>query len=200
MKRLFVFGLVLALGSIAQANPVTIATFEDPSATSTDWLFEIMNNGDNGDIIGGWTGSGLDLKVPSASKIYTNTWFRMTILLYGGGISGETGAGAIEFYTNGGVDSILKINFAKAFLSQGGLASNWLYSSESDIKITGVDFAGELTGEASFGFVFTNYVIMPDDGGFTATAAFVSSAITPEPATMALFGLGGLLLRRKRKA
>lgn len=191
-----VITLVLIISSISNAGVITIATFEDPSLNASFPLFTIDSVG--GTINGKWEDSqtGLNLNVPSAGNIYYDAWFEMTELTYSGGTSGITSGGTVTFYENGGMNQVLTIGFDKATLVLGGLASQELLFGGA-ITITGIDFTVPLT-EPAFGFTFANHVAIQD--GFTATAAFTSSAVIPEPATMALLGLGGLLLRRRKRA
>jgi hypothetical protein len=66
-----------------------------------------------------------------------------------------------------------------------------------NVTITGREITGLLTNE-SFSFSFANHALLPVDDGYTATAAFTSSAV-PEPATILLFGMGGLIMAFARK-
>ena len=190
--------LVLLGFSVSQAGVVTIATFQDPSGSGANPLFTINSN--NGTIDGGWDDSrtNLDLTITYANVVYEDAWFQMSTLTYGGGYSGNTSAGNVKFYADGDASTetpVLEIYFSSAYLSPGGIAAQELFFTGISIVILGVDISDQLSEEA-FGFTFANHVLTPT--GFTATAAFTSSAV-PEPITIALLGLGGLLLR-KRKA
>jgi hypothetical protein len=204
MRRTFVACAAVTLllvSSISQAVVVTIATFEDPSGSGVDPLFAI--DSDSGKIDGGWDDSktGLDLNIVYAGPVYKDAWFTMSTLTYGGGYSGTTGAGVVKFYADGDASTatpILQIEFSSAYLNSGGLASQELFFAGTSIVISGVDITEQLTDEA-FSFSFANQVLTPENNGFTATAAFTSSAtVVPEPVTIALLGLGGLLLRRRK--
>ena len=207
MRRMFTVcaavALVLIVSSISQAGVVTIATFEDPSGSGANPLFTIDSDG--GNIDGRWDDSqtGLNLNVAYADVVYDDAWFTMSTLTYGGGYSGATSAGNVKFYADGDASTetpILEIDFSSASLNPGGLASQELFFTGITITILGIDISDELTEEA-FGFTFANHVLTPENNGFTATAAFTSSAaVIPEPATLALLGLGGLLLRKRKSA
>jgi hypothetical protein len=191
--------LISMVSSISQAGVVTIATFEDPSGSGADPLFTI--DSDNGNIDGGWGDSktGLNLNIVDPGVVYNDAWFTMSTLTYGGGYSGTTGAGTVKFYADGDASTatpILEIDFSSAYLNPGGLAAQELFFAGASIVISGVDITDQLTDEA-FSFGFANQVLTPENNGFTATAAFTSSAaVVPEPMTICLLGLGGLLIRR----
>ena len=188
------------LGSSAWGNSFLVATFADPALDSSTPLFTVVYE-PGGSVTGGWgdAQTGLDLEVPIISNIpFTDAFFEMTPLVYNGGSSGgATGGGTIKFFEDGDnpntATPVVKIVFDNAQLNMGGLWGNLFQSNNVDITVK--DYAGVLSQE-QFSFSFTN--IVTGETGFTATAAFTSSAV-PEPMTLGLLGAGSLMLLRRRR-
>jgi hypothetical protein len=116
-------------------------------------------------------------------------------------MSGDTGAGVINFYANGSTtDPLVIVTFLSGAVTRYGLGADEIFNAHNVI-ITGSEITGELS-EEQFAFSFANLANLPNHtewaDGFTATAAFTSSAV-PEPATIALLSLGALSLMRKKK-
>jgi hypothetical protein len=197
--------IILAHAAWAHAGTMTIATFDDPTVDGSTPLFEI--NLTSNTITGGWDDSqtGLDLDVVCSSHIFNDAFFTMTPLSYTGDISGGvTGSGIIQFRSDGEgsgtapIDPLIQIEFNSANISLNGFGAVELFEA-GNVTITGREITGLLTNE-SFSFSFANHTLLPVDDGYTATAAFTSSAV-PEPATILLFGMGGLItvFARKRR-
>ena len=185
------------------AGTMTIATFDDPAVDSSTPLFQI--NLTSSTVTGGWDDSqtGLDLDVVCSSHIFNDAFFTMTPLSYTGDISGGvTGSGIIQFRSDGEssgtapIDPLIQIEFNSANVSLNGFGAVELFEA-GNVTITGREITGLLTNE-SFSFSFANHTLLPVDDGYTATAAFTSSAV-PEPATMVLFGMGGLIMAFTRQ-
>jgi len=177
----------------------TIATFCDPAADGDTPLFTIDLVGDT--ISGGWQ-DGLILDVAFSGNIYENVLLSMTDVSYSGDINGGvTGEGTIRFFEEG-VDPqlsepLIRIDFDSAYVSYisfGGI-NHPLFGTDG-VVITGSEIGGVLTEETSFSFGFANIEAIDGCDGFTATAAFTSSAL-PEPASVALLAVGGLIVWRK---
>lgn len=185
--------------SIEAKATFTVATFADPSNYSGDPLFEV-------DFIemtfnGGWSDAktGLHLSIPYNSNTFIDTWFEMTevVIL---NTFGDTEGGEINFYANGtSTNPLLVINFESGYVSRFNFGADEMFVV-NNVIITGSEITGELS-EEEFSFSFANLANLEGShdrsDGFTATAAFTSSAI-PEPATMAMLTLAGVLLRRKK--
>jgi hypothetical protein len=158
--------------------------------------------------------TGLNLNVVySGTPPYTDAFFTMTDpggapgVEYTQGIGGgDTGGGIIKFFNPGDNpatdDPLIQIDFDSANLSPTGFGGLELFAL-NDVTISGSVLGGATLTDEAFAFSFANQVLLNNDwgNGFEATAAFTSSAV-PEPATLALLGIGALitLTRRRRPA
>jgi hypothetical protein len=186
--------IALAVAGVSAVNAATIATFADPSPNGTQPLFTFSSGGGTGTLSGSWTSTGLLLETPGLpAGDFPNAKFIMDPVSATGGPSVWTlGAGRIRFQDSGGTDQMF-ISFS------GGTLTSPVGFGGSDFVGLDVSFSGPivtspLSGEA-FAFSFANPVGTP--ANYTATAAFTSSAV-PEPASIALLALGGLLALRRR--
>jgi hypothetical protein len=187
---------------------LTIATFADPSEDSNNPLFTV--DFINKKLTGGWpdTKTGLTLEI---GQTFENAWFEMTDVnitdtdVIFGQKFGQTSSGVINFYEdNNNTDPLLVIDFDSGLVWRQSFGADNEFTAEN-VTITGSKIPGTLS-EEQFTFGFANRAKLPGSNnwndGFTATAAFTSSAVpdpAPEPATICLLGLGALsLLRRKR--
>ena len=196
-KTIFCVALVvMAISASAFAGPVsvTIASFADPSIGASEPLFTI--NYDTHRINGSWSGTGMTLEVPVAGLTYENATFVMDELVIPDnpselGYYTTNGGSEIRFFAEG--IEVMKIEFNKMWVEgrDSGLDADDAYSD--GVTISGIGIG--VLKEESFGFTFAN---TESNGVFNATASFTSSAV-PEPATMAILALGGLMLRRRRK-
>jgi len=194
---------MLVCTASAGAVTMTIATFDDPAVNSTMPLFTIDLT--THFITGGWSDlqTGLDLNVVYSGRIFYDAFFVMTPVTYTGGLTGgSTGRGAIKFFEDNQSTStppLIQIDFDSANLSPTGFGALELFAL-NDVTISGSEIGAATLTDEAFSFSFANQVMLPGDDGYTATAAFTSSAV-PEPATIMLFGIGGLMtLIRKRRA
>jgi hypothetical protein len=121
---------------------------------------------------------------------------------------GQTGSGAINFYANNtSANPLVTIEFESGLVSRYGFGESD-ETPDGDFIATNVTITGSAIpytlSEEQFSFGFANLAHLEDsknwNDGFTATAAFTSSAtIVPEPATICLLGLGALGFMRRRK-
>jgi hypothetical protein len=195
--------LIMTTSVWAVSPPVTVATFADPSDGSIA-LFEV--NLETKIINGFWLSvyENLDLAIPiaGAGTTYEDVRFVMpdvTITDETSPMFGiKTEEGVISFYENdSAVDALVEITFDSAWITYTGFSASDFYADDN-VTISGSQISGTLNG-GSFSFAFANHKPIEGDWdkGFTATAAFTSSV--PEPVTMLLLGLGGLLAINKKK-
>ena len=213
MRRHFLVVSLLALfvgfisaNAKASMTSETIATFADPSRSSGKPLFKVdftlrQITGEWGD-----NKTGLTLRIPYSGHTFTDAWFKMDLvhITSVSGMSGQIGEGVINFYANGtSVDPLLIVSFAGGSVSRYGSGADERLIT-NNVTITGSEIAGTLSQE-QFSFSFANPAKLLGstnwNDGFTATAAFASSAIEiVEPTTICILGLGSLCLVRRKKS
>ena len=185
---------LLALASTAAVNADTIATFSDPSPGGSQPLFTFSSNGGTGTLSGSWTSDGMLLETPGvpAADINNAHMAMDPVTATGGPLVWTLGPGRIRLQNNANVDQMI-ISFSGGTLTSpnGFGASDFV---GLDVSFSGPIIPAGLSGEA-FAFSFANPVGTPED--YTATAAFTSSAV-PEPASIGLLLVGGLLALRRR--
>ncbi|MBN1457114.1 MAG: PEP-CTERM sorting domain-containing protein [Sedimentisphaerales bacterium] len=209
-KITFSLMLLFTLAAVTQAG-FTVATFDDPATGSSTPLFTV--NWTASTVVGGWSDEqeNLDLVFTQSGNVFEDAWFSMSPLnivsetILGGDTYGVTTSGQIDFYADGtATNPLMTASFTQAMVSRSGLQTETFFSE--DVTFTGSQIAGTLYNE-QFSFSFANVVklmnlIKADNfnamvaEGYVATAAFTSSA-APEPATLVILGLGGLILRKR---
>jgi hypothetical protein len=171
----------------APAYAGTVATFADPAADGSMWLFDLSGTS----FTGGWSGLNLALEMPITGSVWHNATFTMTPLNV---ISpGLLSPGTIWFYKSqaDGGGLALQIDFNAALLAPFGWGASDVFGQI--VTISGPGIPSGLTAE-TFAFSFANPVATED--GFTYTASFTSSAV-PEPASLLLLALGALQVFRR---
>lgn len=178
--------------SSAEASLITtVATFSDPAANGSTPLFTLTGSASavGSTLTGGWSGTGLDLIIPWTNTTYEDATFTMDSLTVTAPyvLSG----GQIIFYDNLN-NPILQIDFDSAMLyAPFGFGASTLESHNVSFSGTAVSFP--VLGEESFAFSFANQVIVSSSPSVrTYTAAFTSSALIPEPTSLALIVFGTL--------
>jgi hypothetical protein len=212
MKTYCVMILAVALMFVGNAySSSTVATFADPALNASTPLFNV--NSATKTVTGGWsdTQTGLNLQVVWTGNTFNNAYFTMTPLTMSTGALtyDTTGAGTIKFFKDGDPTSatpLLQIDFTSSSITFGGISGNNLFSSNG-VKFSGSEIGSTILSDEVFAFSFANLQMLnfasatngftAPINGYTATASFTSSAI-PEPATLALLGIGGAALLRRR--
>jgi hypothetical protein len=212
----FSVGFISANATGTPLASVTLATFADPSLNSGNSLFTVDFT--QMKVTGGWadTKTGLVLEIPcsgytvEAGNAFQDAWFEMSVvdITSVSAMFGQTGAGVINFYENGtSTNPLVTISFESGAVSRYGFGADKMFLADN-VTITGSKIPDKLL-EERFAFSFANLAKLSGHtqwtDGFTATAAFTSSAIinpdVPEPATIAMLGIGalGLIQRKKMK-
>lgn len=196
--------IFVGITSIDARATMTIATFSDPSNNSTNPLFTVDFT--QMTLNGGWSDAktGLLLNVPYSGHTFADAWFKMDEVSITSAITtfGTTGPGEIDFYKDGtSTNPLVVFTFNSGFVSQYGFGADGIFTA-NNVTISGSEITGTFS-EEQFSFSFANLALLRGhnnwNDGFTATAAFTSSAV-PEPTTICLLGLGALGLLRKRRA
>lgn len=185
----------IALSACAQAD--TIATFADPSPGGDQPVFTFSSTGGTGQLSGGWSTTGLLLETPGlAIADVPNAHFIMPAVngTLNSGSTWDLGAGSVTFADS--ADAVLfTITFDSAVLTSPSQFGGSDFAS-NNVSISGPAVTVPLTNEA-FAFSFANPVGTLEN--YTVTSAFTSSAdLVPEPASLALLGLGAAALLRRR--
>jgi len=193
--------------SYAISQQRTVATFADPALGGDTPLFTVDFGSltEPGSLSGGWGDDqvGLDLEIVWTGITYPNAFFVFDTIECNGDITGaSTEAGVIEFYKDGDdpdqvVEALLKLEFGSAHVSLGGVYAHSIFVDNVRISGTGIPDRLDLE-EFSFGFANKEPLDGGWNDGFSATAAFTSSAVKwiPEPISFGLLSLGSLVLLR----
>jgi hypothetical protein len=195
---------VLILTLTVHVYGLTVVTFSDPATDGSTPLFTV--DGAAKIITGGWSDdqTGLDLEVVCSGSLLQNVFFTMTPLTMSTGTLGydTTGPGTFRFYADGdSADSsavpVFQIDFESAAIMYGGISGDNIFSGNG-VVFSGSALAGTIVGEEVFSFSLANHKKFSNNTGYTATAAFTSSAL-PEPATLSFLAIGGIALFRRRR-
>ena len=203
MKRVWVFLTVLCLASTAAFGTVDIQ-FSPGGATPGEWVYD-------GDVTLSFTQI---IDIDAVMSATTDTLFDEKVfipdLILSSGYTVVTPSGALEIKDSGGTVLL------SGTLGTGDFASLFttavLYTQyQTDFTVTainntiGSDFLDTLSIGSQFDFNLTiqgneNFSDILGDGEEHSNGFSGGMDVIPEPATIALLGFGGFLLRRKRRA
>ncbi len=186
MKKLLILMLVLGMASAASAVPIiTGATTIAPGGTVTLTLSGTSAEASTtADGSGGFGISGVFIDVVN------NSYYAPVGLFAGSTISNASGAHA----NMGGLGSVTAYYGGISFLAAPVVP--WAEATDVD---TGTWFTFDVYLSSGYAGATDGSVYMPIDIGWgTTDVGGVDLQIIPEPVTIALLGLGGLLLRRRK--
>jgi len=180
MKKFIALLLVLAISSVAGAGTMIISGLPatvNTSASPTVLSFDIVSNGQlDNDSLYVWTYTGGTLDIASAVNNVVDG----------------------EIYDDGNLDP----GFLDSYVDITGVTNPAIWADIAIPKATPDVVVGDvisdlgLTIEQGFEGMIDVKVLSENSGAIEDT--FTIDAVIPEPATMALLGLGGLFLRRRK--
>ena len=201
MRSTVALACILCVGFTATAwaghARMTLASFADPTGAEGAPPLFTYSAVDN-TLSGAWTGTGLTLQASAAE--FADVTFEMDAVdVLSLTLPAQLGAGEINFYYTNPVVPILTIAFVSgaADLTTIAFGASEVFVPDS-VTITGdPEIVGSGLFQESFAFSFANQTLTDDEGSFTATAAFTSSAL-PEPGTLMLLLAGAVFVSRRR--
>lgn len=191
MKKLLVLMLVLAMASLASATPTITASSTTVNEGET---FEIYITGTSGDasVLPNVAGGGYSGII--WLEYYTNYYtddahvsLNTTPTATANAAGGAAQTGNVYDMPN------YAVNFLAAPTVHG---AGDLYQEADDVDV-GLWFTFEVTARTGLGAQGTTDIELWNIG-FTGIQDSVTITVVPEPVTIALLGLGGLFLRRRK--
>ena len=197
MKKLLVLMLVLGMASWASATPIITAgqstingvTGETVTLTLSGTYAE-ASGGTAGDSLnpnGGFT-SGVFIDIDSQPAY---AYYKAPIGLWTGATIGNASAATIAM----GVNKVLDGAYYSGISFVAAPGSEWGEATDVD---TGTWFTFDVTLPSSYSGAVDGSVTMEIDVGWKADLGGIGLTVVPEPMTIALLGLGGLFLRRRK--
>lgn len=200
LARILASGGVLSVTAVSFAAP-SFATFADPSLSAATPLFTYDK--DLKMLSGSWSLPGLTLNQPVFCCSASDVRFTMDpVALIAGTVNlGTLGPGTFKFEKYDGTEwvQVLRVAFASATLTQFQFTAG---AGNGVEFFDGLDNPYSDWTNKSFAFSLTNRRDFVDGGRNlrTYTASFGSTAEpVPEPATLAVLGVGALALMRRRR-
>ena len=189
--------VMLTTAAGAGQSRMVLASFSDPTgAQGAPPLFTYSAVDDT--LTGAWTGTGMTLQAGAAE--FANVTFQMDMVdVLSPTLPALLGAGEINFFYTNPTVPILTI----AFVANAAQLANVAFGASEVFVPDSVTFTGhpDIVSpglyQESFAFAFANQTVTDGEGSFTATAAFVSSAL-PEPGSLMLLLAGVAVVFRRR--
>ena len=190
---------VLLLCCLTTASFALTNYYSDGTITTGDSLNDVFAYNDASVLMGGGQVNHLDLLNTSS--------FEMTA----GTLSGQVSVWEQSELTilDGQINASLQGSNNSIINLYGGEITDWIYAEELGIiNIYGYDFAyeplggsrngGQLTGRWAYGGTFALSFVDNIDLGSTYDDHVVLHEFIPEPTTLLLLGMGGLMLRKRK--
>ena len=189
--------VMLTAAAGAGQSRMLLASFSDPTGASGAPPLFTYSAVDH-TLSGAWNGTGLTLQA-EAAQLADVTFQMDPVDVLSPTLPALLGAGVINFYHTNPTVPVLTITFVAnaAELATVAFGASEVFVPDS-VTFTGhPDIVGPGLFNESFAFAFANQTLTNGEGSFTATAAFVSSAL-PEPGSLMLLLAGVALISRRR--
>lgn len=194
MKKLLVLMLVFAMATVASATPtITVVGVAEPNIIPGGSVVTVTISGTFAEASGGTAGNsntplggyinGVFLDLSNTGKSYN----------YAYGSIGNVSAGSVAMGNGPSGGTIVTTYYGLWFTATS--AVTW---AEGDDVDTGLWFTFDVTLDTTYPGETDGSEYLTVDIGYNSVANTVSLKVIPEPITIALLGLGGLFLRRRK--